>query len=189
MIYIIPTIREPYENQIEYCIDHNLIKFIKKNFKSDFKIITEKETIKKNTNLFIFSGGNNIISLSKKKKDIFRNSLDSFYFEQSIKKNIPILGICHGAQFIAKKFKSLIEPVKNHVGKHFIFLNNKKKYLVNSYHNFGITKLGESLSKIAIASDGTIEAFKHERLRILGVMWHPERSKKINKLDKKIFKI
>ena len=47
MIYIIPTIREPYENQIEYCIDHNLIKFIKKNFKSDFKIITEKETIKK----------------------------------------------------------------------------------------------------------------------------------------------
>ena len=37
-------------------------------------------------------------------------------------------------------FKSKIQPIKNHVGNHYITYQNKK-YLVNSFHNFGIFDL------------------------------------------------
>ena len=36
---------------------------------------------------------------------------------------------------------------------------------------------------LAFTKDGSIEAFKHKRKKILGIMWHPERYKKIKKFD------
>ena len=62
------------------------------------------------------------------------------------------------------------------------------KSALNSYHNFAITKLGKKLIKIACAEDGSIEAFKHFDKRILGIMWHPERYKKIKKFDLQFIK-
>ena len=55
--------------------------------------------------------------------------------------------------------------------------------MVNSYHDFSIVKLGRSLDNLAFTKDGSIEAFKHKRKKILGIMWHPERYKKIKKFD------
>ena len=73
---------------------------------------------------------------------------------------------------------------KNHTRKnHLINTIFKKRILVNSYHNFSIVKLGKNINKIAWTKDGSIEAFKHQKKRILGIMWHPERYKKIKKFD------
>ena len=36
---------------------------------------------------------------------------------------------------------------------------------------------------IAFTKDSSIEAFKHNNKQILGIMWHPERYKKIRKFD------
>ena len=65
--------------------------------------------------------------------------------------------------------------------------NLKKNNKVNSYHNYSITNLGSSLSSLATAMDNTIEAFKHKKYKILGVMWHPERYDQIKKIDIEYF--
>ena len=51
-----------------------------------------------------------------------------------------------------------------------------RSYRVNSFHNYCVRSVSSELESIALASDGSIEGFRHERLPIFGVMWHIERS-------------
>ena len=37
-------------------------------------------------------------------------------------------------------------------------------------------------------NDNSIESFKHNKHKILGIMWHPEREKKFKDFDKKLIK-
>ena len=69
--------------------------------------------------------------------------------------------------------------------------SKKKKFFVNSYHNYAIDpqKLSKSLKPIFICKkDKSIEAFLHNKDFILGIMWHPEREKVLKKFDKKTIK-
>ena len=190
-IGIIPSIQEKYKKQFEYSCDLNLFFFIKKVYKnSQIELLTFNHKINKKYKLIVFSGasGNDIIYFSKSKKNLIRNKLDTKFFHKALKMNIPILGICHGAQFIAKKFVSLLKE-KKHVGKHYInIIDSKKKILVNSYHNKVITKLGKNLISKGCANDNTIEYFEHKYKKIVGIMWHPERNKKFKKFDLNIIK-
>lgn len=182
-IGIIPTIIER-RNSLNIILDYKLLEFIKQCFpKHQLKILLEKKP-EKNLYLIISSGGNSIIQLKKTRANKFRKTFDDYYFRYSINKDIPFLGICHGAQHIANHFKSKIIKKKNHTKKkHLIKISHKNNILVNSYHDFSIVKLGKSLDNLAFTKDGSIEAFKHKRKKILGIMWHPERYKKIKKFD------
>lgn len=188
-IGIVPSIQEKYKNQFEYNCDLNLIFFLKKIYKnSKIEILTFNHKIDKKYNLVVISGanGNDLTYFNRSKKNLIRNKLDLKFFNKAIKINIPILGICHGAQFIAKKFSSSLKE-KRHLGNHYIsIINSKKKILVNSYHNKVITKLGKNLICKGSADDNTIEYFEHRYRKMVGIMWHPERFKKIKKLDLKI---
>ena len=190
-IGIIPSIQEKYKNQFEYSCDLNLFSFLKKIFKkSKIELLTFDHDINKEYKLIIISGanGNEIISFNKSKKNFIRNELDSKFFFKALKLNIPILGICHGAQYIAKKFKSIIKE-KKHVGSHNInLIGLGKKVIVNSFHNKVITKLGKNLLPKGFAQDNTIEYFEHKQKKIIGIMWHPERYKKFKKIDQNIVK-
>ena len=182
-IGIIPTVIKR-RKVINLIIDSKLLIFVKKCFPNSDIEILHGDKFKKKLNLIISSGGNTIFSLDKKINNKFREKLDKFYFNIALKKNISFLGICHGAQFIANKYKSKIEKKKYHTNKnHLIKFNSKKKYIVNSYHDFSITKLGKALEKIAWTNDSSIEAFKIKNKKVLGIMWHPERYKKIKKFD------
>ena len=87
---------------------------------------------------------------------MIRNKLDQKFFKQALKLKIPLVGICHGAQFIAKKYKSKLK-VRNHVGKHYIkILKNNNRFMVNSFHNKVIVKLGKNLEIQGEAKDKTI---------------------------------
>ena len=57
----------------------------------------------------------------KSKKAIIRNKLDSYYYLDAKRKGLPILGICHGAQFIAKKEGARIVFKKQKIKKHKIY--------------------------------------------------------------------
>ena len=187
-IGIIPSVIER-RNTISLTIDNNLIVFLKKCFpKSNIQILGDIKK-KNKLNLIVSSGGNTIVSLKKNIVNQFRGKLDEFYFKQALKKNIPFLGICHGAQYIADYYKSKIIRKKNHTNKnHLINLDEKKRIIVNSYHDFSIIELCKDLKKIAYTNDLSIEAFKHNKKKILGIMWHPERYKKIKKFDLKFIK-
>ena len=99
IIGVVPSIKETYSNQIEISLDIKLINFLKKIYKnSKINILHQKKFSK--IDLLCLSGGNDLIRFKDDKPNIFRSQLDKFYYQICKKKNIPILGICYGAQFI-----------------------------------------------------------------------------------------
>ena len=192
-IAIIPTIREQNKNQLEACVDLRLIEFIKKTF-------SRKKTkfffsIERNINLVILTGGNDLASIKKNRKNILRDRLNQKALNYAEQKNIPIVGYCGGAQYLAFKFNSKISYSNKHVGNHGLYTkkNNFFKNLLfpkitNSYHKYKIHRLGQNLQEICIAPDKSVEFFIHKKKRIYGIMWHPERKRRIINFDKKLLK-
>ena len=184
-IGIIPKIIETHKNQFEALVELKLISLIQKVF-INCSIETLISVKKSNFDLLIISGGNDLPDINKHKKNKIRNNLNNYYYNYAIKKKIPDIGICLGALFIAKKMKCKIIK-KKHVGSHYIFYN-KKKILVNSYHNYVINKFNSKIVPIAFAVDKTLECFKVFNKKVIGIMWHPERNKRISKIDKTLLK-
>ena len=73
-ILIVPSIRETYKNQIEYCIDLKLLIFLKKVFKNS---TLEAYDLTKNNDydLLVLSGGNSCIL--RKKADRLRDKINN----------------------------------------------------------------------------------------------------------------
>jgi putative glutamine amidotransferase len=113
--------------------------------------------------------------------------------EESIKNNVPVLGICGGMQFINVFFggslyqdiKSLIPSALNHENgvTHEISIAKdsqlktvfkKSKIKVNSYHHQAIKKVGKGLIVSAYSNDNLVEALESEGKSIIAVQWHPE---------------
>ena len=138
----------------------------------------------------ILSGGGN-----PNKKDL-RQKNEKSLIKYSLKKKIPLFGICRGAQQINIFCKGKLVKLKNHVRKkHQIFgtIIKNKKIKVNSYHDYAIIKknLGKNLKILATSSDGSVECFYQKKNKWIGIMWHPERDKVLSQFDinliKKIF--
>ena len=187
IIGLVPTIRELHKNQYEFSIDLRLHKFFRKVFKNcSFKILSDIE--KEDYDFLCLSGGNDIHN--KDIKSNIRKKLDNYFYKQAKKKKIPILGICHGAQFIAFKEGCKVEYKKQSIKPHKIYSKNLK-YLntkVNSYHNLIIKSLSLSCKEIATDKNKNIECFKVRDLKILGIIWHPERYKTFKNIDIKLIK-
>lgn len=178
-------------------ISHLLLEFLQKNNYHPILVPNNLMIFKKLINNIkfegvILSGGNDLGS--EKNRDFIEKKLISY----SVKKNIPILGICRGMQIIAKFHGVKLHKTSNHANKkHYVTKssNNKlsklfNKTKVNSFHNFYIKKTNKKFENLLLAPDNSIESFKIKNKDIFGVMWHPERmnSKKSNILIKKIFK-
>lgn len=190
-ILIVPKVEQKH-SEIYLSIDKNWLNFLKKIYKN-FNLQIALSSNQK-PDLIIFAGGNDLINFNSEKKNLYRHYLNTKFFNYGIRNKIKIIGICAGAQFLAAKYSSKIVKIKKHVGHHQIFFNKKlikKKYPkasnVNSFHNYGIKNLGVNLQQLAVAKDKTTEFFTHKKLKLVGIMWHPERFKTFRKLDKKIF--
>lgn len=192
-ILLVPSVKETFKKQFELSVDINLIKFL--NFTFGKKIIIEilNEKILKKPNLIILVGGNGLPNLEGGLHNSIRHKLNNIAYKYAIKRKIPVIGICLGAQFIGFKNNFKFKK-KNFKGNHSVFLNEninsfyKKIYKVNSFHNFMITKINNQFKFIYKTNDNSIELFKSKTKKILGMMWHPERNKKFSPIDKKIFK-
>ncbi len=194
-IGIIPRVRIFKNKQIEYCIERKLIIFLNKIYKNSSIIFLNE--IKKNNifDILIISGGNDLPKFSNLKENLIKNKITNYYLKRSIKRKIVVVGICYGAQFIANFFSCKLKKTKKHVGNHPIKfeknnfnLNLKKNDFTNSYHTYLIKKVSKNIKPLAKANDNSIEAFKHKRYKIYGIMWHPERNKKLKKFDVEYFK-
>ena len=103
-----------------------------------------------------------------------------------------MIGICHGMQLINIFFKGKLSKINGHMKKKnkitlkkkFIF--NKKKITVECYHKYGIKQkfLGFNLKNLANDSSNNIEIFRHKKYKVYGFMFHPEREKNYNNLEK-----
>ncbi len=188
------NVKKYFKNFIDFSDHYWVQAFSKKNI--DFLLIPNhkkiSETILKEINLLILSGGNDVLSREKTSK--IRNVVELNLIKNSIKKKIPILGICRGAQLLNIFFGGKLTKINNHMNtRHQIFFEDKKilnreKLTVNSYHNYGIIKnnLSKDFQMLAIDKSENIEMFISKKNRIIGSMWHPEREKDLYYLFKLI---
>jgi putative glutamine amidotransferase len=144
----------------------------------------------------IISGGNSI-NPNVKAGELEVNDRDKTekeLLEYALAKNLPVLGICRGAQFInvyfggglLKDLKICLNGAVEHVAaRHAVSVPEGGSagfdipgdFEVNSYHNDGFTEkeLSPEVATFAIAEDGTVEGFRHKSKNITGILWHPER--------------
>ena len=101
----------------------------------------------------------------------------------------PVFGICRGMQLLNVALGgTLHQDIPNHArteeadrfhGSHttdpVLRALYGERFVVNSSHHQSVDRLGEGLSPVQWAEDGTIEAIRHASLPVFGVQWHPER--------------
>ena len=179
-------------NEFRDNIDANLPSFIQKLGYTPILVPNNLDNLNKfikqiSPKGIILSGGGD-----PSKKDL-RYFTENKLIKISINKNIPIIGICRGAQALNIFFGGKLKRVSNHVRKyHRIFgpLVENIDIKVNSYHDLGFFKntLGNNLELLAYSSDKVVKSFSHNKYKLIGIMWHPERYKKIKNFDKNLIK-
>ncbi|MEF8874757.1 MAG: GMP synthase subunit A [Candidatus Thermoplasmatota archaeon] len=99
------------------------------------------------------------------------------------KGEVPILGICVGAQFMAKYFGGSTGSAENPeygktslkvIEKDDLFLDTPDEFIVWESHNDEIKELGPEMIRLASSESCPIQAFKHKAKRLYGVQFHPE---------------
>ena len=143
----------------------------------------------------LLSGGNSIASLEPNSADAApeRDNFESALIEQTIERNLPLIGVCRGMQMINFKLGGRLVPISGHVAvRHSIkpIGDLPIPETVNSFHNWAIPRdgLAPELSPLALDSADNVEAFECAEKKLLGIMWHPERESPISSLDVQLFK-
>lgn len=127
-----------------------------------------------------------------------RDVSDLLLMKHAFDKQMPILGVCRGAQVINVAFGGTIiqdipSQVENAIGHkqlskrgalaHSVEVLTPKfkeifgddSFRVNTFHHQSVGKLGEGLVLSAVAKDGVIEGIEHEsHPYCVSVQWHPE---------------
>ncbi len=132
-----------------------------------------------------------------------RDKTEKRMIELALQKNIPILGICRGMEFLNVYFGGKLITLKNVFGEgahlpgkgHSLhILENQeilgKEVMVNSFHNQGLTEkeLSPQLQVFVATDEGIVEGFYHASLPIVGVQWHPERKSPDEEFNEKLIR-
>ncbi len=128
-----------------------------------------------------------------------QDQLDLGLARRAIELDIPVLGICRGAQVLNVAFRGTLHadlapssvehyhvpgpseeldflwhPVTIAEGTALHRELGMTEIVVASGHHQGIDRLGAGLRAVSVAEDGLVEAFEDQSGRRLGVQWHPE---------------
>jgi putative glutamine amidotransferase len=142
-----------------------------------------------------------------------RDRTDFSLLKMALKRKIPILAICFGAQSLNVFLGgSLIQDIPTMVGGSIRHSNREPEgipyhkiqissgsvleqlaggveAMVNSTHHQAVDRLGHGLKAIARAPDDVIESIfgTEPQQWILGVQWHPEKSFRSDNFSRKLF--
>jgi putative glutamine amidotransferase len=142
-----------------------------------------------------------------------RDALDFALLDYSDQANLPVLGICFGAQSLnVFRGGSLIQDIPSIVSapvfhddhgepeqpaRHVVQMNadsllagmaGSDAVEVNSFHHQSVGRVGRNLRAVATAPDGVIEAIEDVSGRfVIGVQWHPERGFRDNAFSRALF--
>jgi putative glutamine amidotransferase len=185
-----------------------------KHFKIEYAVLdyNDKDVMSKfqDINGLILSGGIDIYpelyndwetKEDTGKYNTFRDGFEYKLIEQSIERNLPILGICRGCQMLNVYFNgSLIYDIPSirNVNHNKIDDNKMRWHKINvfsdtllksivkdsedevtSSHHQAVDRLGEGLTVNAKSPDGIVEGIEYRdrgnKPFLLGIQWHPER--------------
>lgn len=119
----------------------------------------------------LLTGGNDLAAYGGDAPE--RDAVEEFLIEQSIRAEIPLVGVCRGMQMLLSFFGTPLQPVSGHIRVEHPLDNGDT---VNSYHGWGATTCLPPLRPKAWGLDGVLEAVEHRDYPwIHGMMWHPER--------------
>ncbi len=130
----------------------------------------------------------------------------------AMSKDMPVLGICRGIQFIntalggtlyqdipsqypsktehhqSPPYDVPVHEVKIVHDTPLFELMGKDLIAVNSYHHQAVRDVADSLEIMAVSTDGLVEAvFKRDQRFIWGLQWHPEFSFRVDPNSRKIW--
>lgn len=153
-----------------------------------------------------------LITKSVKMVDPKKDQTEIDLFNLAFNKNIPVLGICRGAQLMnvaldGTLYQDITGQIRmsldhdpdfpKNVNVHEITIEKDTKLYkalgetsvwVNSWHHQAIKLHGKGLLVTARASDGVIEAIEHPNKKwIIGVQWHPELTWQDDKVQANLF--
>ncbi|MEX1198751.1 MAG: gamma-glutamyl-gamma-aminobutyrate hydrolase family protein [Pseudohongiellaceae bacterium] len=140
----------------------------------------------------LLTGGNDLCGLPEAGNTApERDATEGRLLEWAADTVLPVLGVCRGLQFINHYLGGRLSRVEGHVAVHHELVPEPSGPLaglytrVNSFHDWAVHpgELAEGLTALAHAPDGTVEAFRHERLGWLAIMWHPEREEPFRLAD------
>lgn len=132
----------------------------------------------------LLTGGNDLVSYGGDAPE--RDETERALIGMGIRRNIPVMGVCRGMQMIADYFGGKLDRVTGHVAcRHR--LSGDVARDVNSYHNLAVTEVPEGFEVLARTEDGVVESIRHTQLRIMAVMWHPEREAPYKPEDIELF--
>ena len=128
-----------------------------------------------------------------------RDNMEKFLFNEALKFDKPVLGICRGIQLMnvllggtlyqdlpsqkpTNTEHHMTPPYDRAIHKVTILDNTyladligKSEYGVNSYHHQAIKDLAPNVTAMAYSEDNLVEAIKvNNKKFIVGVQWHPE---------------
>ena len=132
--------------------------------------------------------------------NVERDEFELALVTKAYERKLPMLAICRGNQVVNVAFGgTLIQDLASHAGAHDHDIAGEGAYEphsealveegsriasilgaglhgINSIHHQAVEQLGEGLSVVASAPDGTVEALEHEdeEWDLLSVQWHPE---------------
>ena len=114
-----------------------------------------------NSDLIIFSGGNNLKSVCDNTLSSLRDEIEKTFLAMQYAK-IPTVGVCRGMQLINEFMGGTLVPISNHINEcHPLEINAgwiPNIPMVNSYHEWGISS--ESLaSKLEACAFSDSESF------------------------------
>lgn len=127
--------------------------------------------------------------------------------KESLKADMPLLGICRGAQLLNiindgtlyqdlsdhKNVQNHLQHCQRSLPTHKVNIKEGSylydilgdEIFVNSYHHQAIKELGDKLEVLAYSEDGIIEAIKqNDKKHVLGIQWHPEMMYNDSKMNK-----
>ena len=140
----------------------------------------------------ILTGGDDIGATPE--RDATERSLIDYFFGCSK----PVLGVCRGLQMLWTGAGGRLVKAGDHAGtRHAVTLTDPHWLAsfgpggvgVNSFHTNVLNgPLPMDWRCGAIDDDGRVEAIIHQRLPIVGVMWHPEREAAVSAIDRALFR-
>jgi putative glutamine amidotransferase len=131
---------------------------------------------------------------NKDKIDIKRDQLEIDWIKKALKKTIPLIGICRGAQLInvvsgGSLFQD-IRTLRQHTynrpgllptkqvqvskGSLLASILNTRHLRVNSLHHQSIRMTGANLKVVGWDLDNITQAIESKEDNIIGLQWHPE---------------